>query len=360
MMVWASESVAADQIVKNNKGGLWKGSPAVKLEFLRRFGGDAPEDENSALKSPCDVVCDSLGNIYVLDSGNNRIQKFNAEGKFLISIGRRGQGPREFQYASSLAIDSRDRIFVYDGGNLRIQILLTSGEMEEIIKLTNVAQSQIRLLKSGDIVIGAIPSRRALLSNEKSLPKLINIIDSKGMRKSSFGDMRDYQDILVNSMANRPFIDIDRENNIVMAFLFQNRVEKLTSTGALIWRSERELDYGTEVIDKGFIEQDEKGTSVQAPKMNSVSLGIASDRLGRYWVLTMNHQGADEKTRSKDISEISKNDLYKLEVFRSDGVLLGDIPLDHHAHGIRIYADSLFIWEQIDAIVYQYKIIDSI
>ena len=145
-----------------------------------------------------------------------------------------------------------------------------------------------------------------------------------------------------------------------MAFLFQNRIDNLTSTGALIWRSERELDYGTEVIDKGFIEQDEKGTSVQAPKMNSVSLGIASDRLGRYWVLTMNHQGADEKTRSKDISEISKIDLYKLEVFRSDGVLLGDIPLDHHAHGIRIYADSLFIWEQIDAIVYQYKIIDSI
>jgi hypothetical protein len=39
--------------------------------------------------------------------------------------------------------------------------------------------------------------------------------------------------------------------------------------------------------------------------------------------------------------------------------LLGEIPLAHHAHGIRIFGDNLFIREYYNTIFYQYKIIEK-
>ena len=43
-----------------------------------------------------DVKTDNSNNIYILDSGNYRIQKFNVHGKYICSIGNKGQGPGEF------------------------------------------------------------------------------------------------------------------------------------------------------------------------------------------------------------------------------------------------------------------------
>jgi hypothetical protein len=51
-------------------------------------------------------------------------------------------------------------------------------------------------------------------------------------------------------------------------------------------------------------------------------------------------------------------DIHKLEVFDAEGVLLGEIPLNHLAHGIRIFGDTLFVWERNNSIFYQYRIIE--
>jgi hypothetical protein len=56
---------------------------------------------------------------------------------------------------------------------------------------------------------------------------------------------------------------------------------------------------------------------------------------------------------------IQKMDIYKLEVFGPDGILLGELPLDHVAHGIRICNEFLFLWEWNTSTVYQYRIIDN-
>ena len=52
-------------------------------------------------------------------------------------------------------------------------------------------------------------------------------------------------------------------------------------------------------------------------------------------------------------------DVYKLEIFDTDGVLLGDIPLTHHVHGIRIFGEYLFVWERNTTTYYQYRIVEQ-
>ena len=64
---------------------------------------------------------------------------------------------------------------------------------------------------------------------------------------------------------------------------------------------------------------------------------------------------------SRKVTEpkVVKGDIYKLEIFSPDGIFLGEIPLPHHAHGIRIFGDNLFILESYNTIFYQYKIIEN-
>lgn len=89
------------------------------------------------------------------------------------------------------------------------------------------------------------------------------------------------------------------------------------------------------------------------------------DRKGRIWVNTFHRQMTPEeqslsisgRIRTKE-GKISKMNIHKLEIFEPDGVLLGEIPLDHLAHGLRLFGDMLLIWERENEIIYMYKILE--
>jgi tripartite motif-containing protein 71 len=76
---------------------------------------------------PFDVAVDSSGHIYVLDSGNARIQKFDNSGTFLSEWGAIGNGDGQFSSPFSLAIDAADDVYVVESGNYRVQKFDNSG-----------------------------------------------------------------------------------------------------------------------------------------------------------------------------------------------------------------------------------------
>ena len=87
---------------------------------------------------PCDGVVGANGDIFVSDghsgqdggataAASGRIVKFSKDGKFIKSWGRLGSGPGEFKNPHGLAIDSAGRLFVADRGNNRIQIFDQDG-----------------------------------------------------------------------------------------------------------------------------------------------------------------------------------------------------------------------------------------
>jgi DNA-binding beta-propeller fold protein YncE len=65
--------------------------------------------------------------VYVADWRNDRIQKFDAEGKFLAAYGRPGHGDGEFHRPSSVAVDRDGNMYVADWGNNRVQVLGPDG-----------------------------------------------------------------------------------------------------------------------------------------------------------------------------------------------------------------------------------------
>jgi NHL repeat len=60
--------------------------------------------------------------VYVTDSGNNRIQKFDSNGNFITKWGTNGTGDGQFNAPLSTAIDSSGKVYVADFRNNRIQV----------------------------------------------------------------------------------------------------------------------------------------------------------------------------------------------------------------------------------------------
>jgi hypothetical protein len=82
---------------------------------------------------------DSSGNVYVADSGNDRIQKFNSEGNCITSWGSCGTGEGEFNDPNGIAVDSSGNVFVADTYNHRIQkfaIYRAGGKAEITAQIT--------------------------------------------------------------------------------------------------------------------------------------------------------------------------------------------------------------------------------
>ncbi len=82
---------------------------------------------NGEFSTPVGIALDLVGNVYVSDSGNNRIQKFDSNGNFLSQWGSVGAGNGQFNDPENMAIDVSDNVYVVDRGNNRIQKFDSNG-----------------------------------------------------------------------------------------------------------------------------------------------------------------------------------------------------------------------------------------
>jgi peptidylamidoglycolate lyase len=107
-------------------------------------------DDASHFGAPTDLAFGRDGSIYVSDGYiNSRIVKLDANGKFLLSWGKKGSGPGEFNTPHGIAVDARDRVYVADRENGRIQIFSSDGKLLEIWDLKKLAMTKPWGIASG-------------------------------------------------------------------------------------------------------------------------------------------------------------------------------------------------------------------
>jgi sugar lactone lactonase YvrE len=124
--VWVTDAQG-----KDGKGHqVFKFSPDGKvLMTLGKKGvaGTGPDEFNA----PSSVLVAANGDIFVGDghggNTNSRIVKFDKDGKFIKTWGKKGTGQGEIDTPHALAMDSRGRLFVGDRNNNRIQIFDQDG-----------------------------------------------------------------------------------------------------------------------------------------------------------------------------------------------------------------------------------------
>ncbi len=105
---------------------------ADNFKFLRYVGGppkSVGDDDPSTFSKPSNVAVDKEGNVYVSDTMNNRVQIFDADGKFISMFGKAGDGPGAFARPKGISIDSDSHIWVADAFTNRIQIFDREGHL---------------------------------------------------------------------------------------------------------------------------------------------------------------------------------------------------------------------------------------
>jgi DNA-binding beta-propeller fold protein YncE len=68
-----------------------------------------------------------MGNVFVAETGNNRVQKFTSEGVFLMTWGSFGNGDGQFRHNHGLAVDDDGNVFVADRNQNRVQKFTSDG-----------------------------------------------------------------------------------------------------------------------------------------------------------------------------------------------------------------------------------------
>jgi tripartite motif-containing protein 71 len=94
-------------------------------QFVTQWGSDPLGD--GQLYYPRAVAVDASENVYVVDTGNCRIQKFSSAGVFIEKWGSYGSGDGQFSYPRAVAVDASGNVYVVDTGNDRIQKFSSSG-----------------------------------------------------------------------------------------------------------------------------------------------------------------------------------------------------------------------------------------
>jgi len=175
-----------------NPGFPKEGVVRYALQEDLTIGGEVGGAE-SVLNSPLYIKVDSMGNIYVMDWGDVEIKVFSPEGRLVRTIGKKGQGPGEFDTPAQFVLSADGRVFLLSGRQYQISILDRAGTYLSSFKVEGycadlAVDSHNRVYYTEMLMPepGAGAQAR-LLQNKKALFRT----DEKGQERTRLGEYLD-------------------------------------------------------------------------------------------------------------------------------------------------------------------------
>lgn len=238
---------------------------------------------DGALYLPQGVATDNLGNVFVLDTWNHRVQVFDSNGQYLWQFGSRGTLPGQFNRPLAITLDSANNVYVADWLNYRIQKLTSHGKPLVIWGNEGDAPGQFGLIKG----IAVDSSGNVYVSDNGRIQKF----SSTGQILAVWTGSQDTVSIPFEGPIG---LDIDTNDNLYVA---DGRILKLSPSGQLlqIWQNIRlnnnELSYPQGVaVDRAnniYVldsnEPDHHIYKLNSPNQAPVVLGMIGYVVGDGW-----------------------------------------------------------------------------
>lgn len=166
------------------------------------------------------VVVDSNQNIYVTDTMDYSLKKFDAEGNLLKKTGRRGQGPGEFLAPRYIGI-SEQFLYITDQFKPEIQVFDKNLNYRKSIPIP-MPVSDLKILSDDELAVATISTAKT---------GRIFIFDSKGKVKREF----QYSEKKMPFMMDMISFDSDSLGNLYIAYNYQDKIEKFNLKRIKIW-----------------------------------------------------------------------------------------------------------------------------
>ena len=346
----------------NNTKPLWEKNPEIGIKHIRTIGELDAKDDNLLFYQISDVSKDTYGNLYILDRGNYRIQKFSNTGEFIETIGRRGQGPGEFINPIALDINKNGILMCADGTTKSIQFFNSEKKLIDYIRCEDSGDiiSGARFISDSKIVVPSTNVDFVDVQKRGEMKPLVQIYDTDGNVINEFVKPKTYNNFRETHFGNSIRFTVDNLDNIYVTFRTQNRIEKYSKTGKLLMRITRPLNF--DIVEP--VRMENSMNMKQIPSY--VSTAIDVDDKGRFWVCTYIKQ-PDEKGGEGDMEAwsrqtyeiINRTDLQSLDIFDQDGTLLCTIPLSINVQKMRIFGNKIYFISHEGIDIKEYEIIEK-
>jgi len=321
-----------------NKEPLYK-YQKVGLFYYRQIGEVEGTNENYQFFYPYCLARDSKDNLYVGETGSIRIQKFDKDLNYIRTIGRRGQGPGEFEKCGEFLIQ-RDTLYVVSSVTQISVLTLEGKEIRRIRIMPNIAR-EFYVTKNGKIISSYNTDKRYILRTQNKVleSKYLSIYDRNGALLKEFGDLMNFGNNEANYSLNVWDFVWDENEFLYLWFRYHNRIEKFSPDGEFIYRATWPVDYDIP-IPPNYTDQ-------------YLIRRVGIDHKNRVWICMVNKVLHVRDVKAEDMS---------FAVFNKDGVLLCYVPMPRKDR-VQIIGDSVFFINRGDTredthCIYEYKIID--
>lgn len=155
-------------------------------------GADADAEGDSMLVRPIEFQFDSIGNIYIMDWGEVMIKVFDPNGSYLRSVGRKGQGPGEFDVPAFFRIVD-DKIFLLDSRSRKFSLLTLEGGYLEGFNIDGFPPD-LDVAHDGTVYYSQMLNPEVELSEKTQKVKTSFALyqtDSTGEKRKKLGEFRD-------------------------------------------------------------------------------------------------------------------------------------------------------------------------
>lgn len=239
----------------------------LTLTAAQSFGSGG----DGQLNAPRNVAVGLDGNVYVADSGNNRIVVFGPDGQFVRAWGSAGSGPSQFNEPWGLAVD-KEYVYVADTWNYRIQKFTLTGDLVQMFGSGGASADPN--VYFGPRAIALWGDNQLLITDTGN--HRVQVVTRDGVFVSQFGGQGG-----ANGQFNEPVgLAAGADGAIFVAEAWNRRVQQFTSGFAAVGTWAVDAWGGTDIGNKPYIALDNSGhVYVTDPEGYRV---LIFDRLGNY------------------------------------------------------------------------------
>ncbi len=199
---------------------------------------------NGQLSAPFGFAVDSKGNMWVADTGNDRIEEFNSKHEYVSQFGSEGTAGGQFKEPKAIAVTANGTIFVVDAANNRIEKFNEKGEFISTFGFgVSNGEAKLQICTSG-CRAGIAGSGNGQLSETRGIAVSstghVWVADPGNSRIQEFSESGEFlAKVGSNGTGNGQFeepkgIEIDSFGNIWVTDAKADRLQKFTPTGAFV------------------------------------------------------------------------------------------------------------------------------